>query len=261
MVEGIVFEVKRDYVIVMTNSGEFKKLKKKGKVIDGDIYRGNVYINSMRYYAAAALIAFILTGFTGYNAYAHQVVGYVDIMGDKNVRLYVNRMGNVQKSEGLTNQKSIKNLSIYDAVKHIASLPEGEAINLQQVKYNEIKSSKFNALEVEKNVKKALKEKNAAGTKENKKNESSKHQENKGNAPGNINQLNDNANGGNSQLNNPPGHSMEKDNKENNNSSNGFKNTDNSSKPNNHSNSNSKNGMKNGHGIKNNGHGANFKNK
>lgn len=219
MVEGIVFEVKIDYVIVMTSSGEFKKLKKKGKVKDGDIYRGTTYSNPIKHYAAAALILFILTGFTGYNAYAHQIVGYIDIMGDKSIRLYVNRLGNVQKSEGFYNQKSIKNLSIYDAVKHLTSLSEMENISFKEVKFKEIKASKFNALEIEKSAKKALTEKNATTSKENKKSEGSIHPKDNKNIPAdninpfNKNNVNNSSNGGNLQIHNPPSPSVEKSNK------------------------------------------------
>lgn len=156
MNEGIVMEVYRNNIVILTKSGEFKKLKKVGNVQVGDIYKEKQSKNPFKYFVAAATVLFILIGYTGYNAYAHQIVGYVDITGSKNIRLYVNRMGKVQRVDGIKNQNKIKNLPIYEAVKEIQSISINEGmLNGQDIKVTakKIKSSKFNSQEISENVK------------------------------------------------------------------------------------------------------------
>jgi hypothetical protein len=158
MQEGLVMEIYKNYVVVMTNSGEFLKLRKKGIVNIGDIYKQKIYTGQpLYYYAAAALIIFVLTSFVGYNAYASQIVGYVDIKGTKSVRLYVNRKGTIQKVDGLEDTKEIKNLPVYKAVEKLTSIAPKEGLYNDEstidVTSKKLKDSKLNFNEVKDKVK------------------------------------------------------------------------------------------------------------
>lgn len=161
MVEGIVFNVGKNYATVFTKSGEFIKLKKSGSVNIGEIYRGKPYNRIFKYYAAAAIILFILTGFTGYNAYAHQIVGYVDIAMGEGIRLYVDRAGKVQKISGI-NEKSLKNISIFDAIKKLENEGNKNKINGKiDIKAVKMKKSSFDSNKIEEHAKQIFNQKDA----------------------------------------------------------------------------------------------------
>lgn len=127
--EGIVMELNNNHVVVMTNTGEFIKLKKHGTVNIGDVYRSNPYHTiPISAIIAAAIFIFVITSFAGYRAYANQIVGYMDIAGKKTVRLYISRNGTVKKVDGLENTKALKNLPIEKAVEEVLSLGAEEGI-------------------------------------------------------------------------------------------------------------------------------------
>lgn len=196
MHEGLVMEVYKEYVVVLTNDGEFLKLRKKGMVNIGDLYKQKIYRKQpLYYYAAAAIIVFVLTSFAGYNAYASQIVGYVDITGSKNVRIYVNRKGTVQKVDGLENTKEIKNLPVYKAVEKLASIAPKEGIYTEEssvdVSSKKLKNSKLNFNEVNDKVKNII----SKGSKNNSSND--KNNDNKGNEK-NIDKSNGNGSDKNS---------------------------------------------------------------
>jgi hypothetical protein len=145
----------------MTKSGEFLKLRKRGIVNIGDLYKENIYRRiPMLTYAAAAILIFIFTSFAGYTAYANQIVGYVDIKGSKNVRLYVSRKGTVEKVDGVQNASQIKNLPINQAVEGLNLIAPVEGIynNSSEVAVSttEVKDSKLDFKKVNENVKKIL---------------------------------------------------------------------------------------------------------
>ncbi len=190
--EGMVMELYKNHVIVMTKSGEFLKLRKRGNVNIGDIYKENIYrrIPLITYAAAAALI-FVFTSFAGYTAYANQIVGYVDIKGSKDVRLYVNRKGTVQKVDGLQNGNQIKNLPVYKAVEELSTIAPVEGIYTNSsevdVSTTKVKDLNLDFDKVNENVKKILSEDNKSNdenwdkshpdnsSKENKSNNSEKN--------------------------------------------------------------------------------------
>lgn len=161
MVEGMVMELYKDYVVVMTKSGEFLKLRKRGIVNIGDIYKEKVYrrIPVFTYTAAAALI-FVVTSFAGYTAYANQIVGYVDIKGNKDVRLYVSRNGTVEKVDGVENANVIKDLPVDQAVEELNEIAPIEGIYDDSsdvaVITTKVKDSKLDLTKVDENVKKIL---------------------------------------------------------------------------------------------------------
>jgi hypothetical protein len=160
MIEGLVMEVCRNYVIVLTPSGEFLKLRKSGEVNVGDVYKGKIYRPFVPFYAAAALLLFILSSFGGYTAYAHQVVGVIDITGDKNVRLYINRLGKIEKVDGLKNPSELKNLPTDKALNKIKSVGEKEGLFSSQKDINvsskTLKKSNVDIKQLANNVKKLV---------------------------------------------------------------------------------------------------------
>lgn len=164
MVEGIVFDVGKNYATVFTKSGEFIKLRKSGPINIGEIYKEKPYNRILKYYVAAAIIIFVLTGFTGYNAYAHQIVGYVDIAMGEGIRLYVDRVGKVQKINGI-NEKSLKNISIYEAIKKLESVGNknnSSKINGKiDIKAVKIKKSSFDTNKIEEHAKQIFYQKDA----------------------------------------------------------------------------------------------------
>lgn len=161
MIEGMVMELYKDHVIVMTKSGEFLKLRKRGNVNIGDIYKENIYRRiPVLTCAAAAVLIFVFTSLAGYTAYANQIVGYVDIKGNKDVRLYVSRKGTVEKVDGVQNPDQIKNLPVYQAVEELNTIASVEGIynNSSEVEISttEVKDSKLDFNKVNENVKKIL---------------------------------------------------------------------------------------------------------
>lgn len=161
MIEGMVMELYKDHVIVMTKSGEFLKLRKRGSVNIGDIYKENIYRRiPVRTYAAAAILIFVFTSFAGYTAYANQIVGYVDIKGTKDVRLYVSRKGNVEKVDGIQNSGQIKNLPVYQAIEKLNTIASSEGIYNNSsdvvISATELKDSKLDFNKVNEDVKKIL---------------------------------------------------------------------------------------------------------
>lgn len=186
MVEGLVMELYKDHVIVMTKSGEFLKLKKRGSVNVGDIYKENIYRKIPLFvYAAAAALIFVVTSFAGYTAYANQIVGYVDIKGDKDVRLYVSRNGTVEKVDGVQNSTQIKNLPVEKAVKELNTIAPGEGIYNKnsevEVSTTKVKESKLDLNKVNDKVKKIISKDN-------------KSLEKKADNPSNENKVNSNKN-------------------------------------------------------------------
>lgn len=154
-------ELYKDHVIVMTKSGEFLKLQKRGSVNIGDIYKENIYRRiPVRTYTAAAILIFIFSSFAGYTAYANQIVGYVDIKGTKEVRLYVSRKGNVEKIDGIQNSGQIKNLPVYKAIEKLNTIASAEGIYTSssdvEISVTELKDSKLNFNKVNENIKKIL---------------------------------------------------------------------------------------------------------
>lgn len=191
MVEGIVFEVGKNYATVFTKSGEFIKLRKSGTVSIGEIYKGKPYNRILQYCAAAAVIIFVLTSFTGYNAYAHQIVGYVDIAMGESIRLYVDRVGKVQKVSG-TDEKSLKNLPIYEAIEKLENIGNKDNSNKIDVKAVKIKKSGFDSGKIETKAKQIfnkkdvqIKEKAVSPGKENKNNLKSNKKQIKDNSKNN----------------------------------------------------------------------------
>lgn len=161
MVEGLVMELYRDYVVVMTRTGEFLKLRKRGIVNVGDIYKEKVYRKiPMFTYAAAAALIFAFTSLAGYTAYANQIVGYVDIKGDRDVRLYVSRNGTVEKVDGIQNTTNIKNLPVDKAIEELNEIAVVEGIYNDSSKVDisttKLKDSKLDLDKVNENVKKIL---------------------------------------------------------------------------------------------------------
>lgn len=154
-------ELYKDHVIVMTKSGEFLKLRKRGTVNIGDIYKGNIYrrIPPAAYAAAAALI-FACTSMAGYTAYANQIVGYVDIKGNKDVRLYVSRKGTVEKVDGVQNPGQMKDLPVYQAIEELNTIAPEEGIyndnSEVEITTTEVKDSKLDFNKVNEDIKKIL---------------------------------------------------------------------------------------------------------
>lgn len=161
MREGMVLEVYRDYVAVMTKGGEYLKLRKNGNVEIGDIYKGRPYYKLPYYYVAAALMLIIITSYSGITAYANQIVGYVDINGAKSVRLYVNRKGTVQKVDGLSHPEAVKNLTVENAAQEINKIGSNEGIftdsSQVEVTTKELKSSGINFSKEKDKLEKVLK--------------------------------------------------------------------------------------------------------
>ena len=154
----------------MTKSGEFLKLRKRGNVNIGDIYKENIYRKiPMFTYAAAAVLIFLFTSFAGYTAYANQIVGYVDIKGSKDVRLYVSRKGTVQKVDGLQNGNQIKDLPVYQAVEELSTMAPVEGIYTNSsevdVTTTKVKDSKLDFNKVNEDVKKILSKDNKSNDK------------------------------------------------------------------------------------------------
>lgn len=200
MIEGMVMELYKNHVIVMTKSGEFLKLRKRGNVNIGDIYKENIYRRIPIFtYAAAAALIFVFTSFAGYTAYANQIVGYVDIKGSKDVRLYVSRKGTVQKVDGLQNGNQIKNLPVYQAAEELSTIASAEGIysNSSEVDVitTEVKDSKLDFNKVNENVKKILSKDNKSKDKNtNKTQPDNSSKENKSNNSEKNNNSNDNSN-------------------------------------------------------------------
>lgn len=166
----MVMELYKDHVVVMTNSGEFLKLRKRGIVNIGDIYKENIYRRIPVFtYAAAAALIFVVTSFAGYTAYANQIVGYVDIKGNKDVRLYVSRKGTVEKIDGVQNAGGIKDLPIDQAVEELNEIAPFEGIynNSSEVAVSttKVKASKLDLNKVNENVKKIISKENESNDK------------------------------------------------------------------------------------------------
>jgi hypothetical protein len=201
----MVMELYNNHVVVMTKSGEFLKLRKRGNVNIGDIYKENIYRKIPIFtYAAAAALIFVFTSLAGYTAYANQIVGYVDIKGSKDVRLYVSRKGTVQKVDGLQNGNQIKNLSVYQAVEELSTLAPVEGIYTDSsevdVSTTEVKDSKLDFNKVNENVKKILSKDN----KSNDKNTGNTQPDNssKENKPNNSEKNNNNDNSNSTKIEN-----------------------------------------------------------
>lgn len=161
MIEGMVMELYKDHVVVMTKSGEFLKLRKRGIVNIGDLYKENIYRRIPIFtYAAAAILIFVFTSFAGYTAYANQIVGYVDIKGNKDVRLYVSRNGTVEKVDGVQNASQIRNLPVDQAIEELNIIAPVEGIYNDSsevaVSTTEVKDSKLDFNKVNEKVKKIL---------------------------------------------------------------------------------------------------------
>lgn len=152
MIEGLVMEVHKSYVIVLTSGGEYLKLKKVGIVNIGDIYKGKEYTVFLPRYAAAAVMLFFMTAFGGYTAYANQVIGVVNISGSKDVKLYISRNGQVKKVEGLKDASSLKNMPVEKAVEKVNDMGKKEGVfnkdKAVKVDTTKLKSSKVNLDEV-----------------------------------------------------------------------------------------------------------------
>lgn len=182
MKSGIVADIYKNYVIVVSNSGEFLKLKKTGKVNIGDIYCERPYISSKRLSAAAAVIIAVAMSFSGLNAYAHQITGHVDLSeNSKTIRLYYNRMGQIEKSDGFDISK-IKNKTVKDAVKSISS--EMEKKNQNVNKKPDVSNENSN----EQDIKNTPSKKN--DNNQNKNTNSSTNNKNKSNTQNNKNSVN-----------------------------------------------------------------------
>lgn len=175
MKEGLVLEINKNYISVLTKSGEFLKLKRKGKVSVGDTYKAPVYksFNALKY-IAASLVFFIVTSFAGYTAYAHQIVGYVDISGSSSVRLYINRLGTVEKVQGIKDSKAVKNMPIEKAIEKLSTIAIKEGVFSAEddidVSTKKLKSSNFDFKDIESkasNIMKKNKEKNNTPPKNN----------------------------------------------------------------------------------------------
>jgi hypothetical protein len=160
MIEGLVMEVHKSYVIVLTSGGEYLKLKKVGVVNVGDIYTGKEYKIFLPHYAAAAVMLFFVTTFGGYTAYANQIVGVVNISGTKDVKLYISRSGQVKKVEGLKDTSGLKNMPVEKAVNRVNDIGKKEGVfnEDKEVKVNtaKIKASKLNLDEVKSKVETAV---------------------------------------------------------------------------------------------------------
>lgn len=213
MKEGLVLEVHKSYVIVLTDKGEFLKLQKIKNPILGEVYSAREYkpfmsIKPSMFYSAAAVVIFIITSFAGYTAYANQIVGVIDITGDKTVKLFINREGTVKKVEGIDNTDSLKNLNVNDAVDKITqdeNLPikftDPSNINATA---KQIKNSNIDFNEINNKLQKTLEEK-----KNKVKEDKDKKDNNKGNSQKNDKKPKDNLDSNDS---NPksPGNSGEK---------------------------------------------------
>jgi hypothetical protein len=171
MIEGLVMEVHRSYVIVLSTDGEYLKLKKVGEVNVGDTYTGKEYKIFLPRYAAAAVVLFLATTFGGYTAYANQIVGVVNISGEKDVKLYISRNGQVKKVEGLNETSSLKNMPVDKAVEKVNEIAEKEGIfnKAKSLKVNttKLKSSKVNLDEVKSKVETAVNKDKPKKTKQN----------------------------------------------------------------------------------------------
>lgn len=198
MKEGLVLDIQRDYVVVLSKSGEFLKLQRNSGAAIGEVYRAREYkrYKPSMFYAAAALIAFIITSFAGYTAYANQIVGVIDITGDKTVKLYLNRAGNVQRVEGVTDTNSYKKLPVDKAIEELTKDENPEIKFTDSTKINasatKLKDSNIDFNKINKNLQKTLDEKKVKLEK-SKKNEGKKDNNSSTN-PGKTNNINKNNN-------------------------------------------------------------------
>lgn len=193
MKEGMVLEVHNKYVVVLTSSGEFLKLRKKGNVNIGDVYKGRPYVKFPYYYAAAAsIMLIIISTYTGITAYANQIVGFVDINGDKNIRLYINRKGTIQRIEGLKNAEKFKGLTLDEAAQKIedAGIEEGALSSNSKpvISSTQLKDSDVDINNIRDRLEKAINNKNKDNNIKQFKEDEQKHENNE---KSNINHKNE----------------------------------------------------------------------
>lgn len=138
MMSGLVMEVKKDSVIVLTNNGEFKVKKNVNNLKVGDEYQfTSTNSNRFRRYAAvAASMVLIFVGVYGTTAYVTPF-GHLNVDINPSVDVTYNRFLRVIDVDGINEDgkilvsslDSIKNQKIREAVEDIIE----EAVNLEYI--------------------------------------------------------------------------------------------------------------------------------
>ena len=99
--KGIVLEINKDNVIVLSNSGEFLCIKRnRNTPIIGEEYSGSIYKkkNYLRPISLAACLILFVSMTVVYKMY-YEVYNTIDIAINPSVRLYTNRKNNIIKTE------------------------------------------------------------------------------------------------------------------------------------------------------------------
>lgn len=140
--KGIVLEINKDNVIVLSNSGEFLSIKRTKNIpIIGEEYSGSVYKkkNSLRPIALAACLILFVSMTVVYKMY-YEVYNTIDIAINPSVRLYTNRKNNIIKTEATNEDGKVllsktKNLKGENSEKAIIDIIESAA-NLNYLNSN-----------------------------------------------------------------------------------------------------------------------------
>lgn len=130
-VKGLVMEIKKDAVIIMTGDGDFIKAKKPshsfspGEEITSEMYKGR--INIFKYTAIAAAILLILIPFT-YLKQAYATVAYVNIDINPSLEMGINRYNKINSIIPLNDDAailieslSLKGLDIEEGLRRVIS--------------------------------------------------------------------------------------------------------------------------------------------
>ena len=207
---GIVLEIHKNYVTVLADSGEFLKLRKSKNLHIGDVYCEKAYHNNKNLITAAAVLILTVLSFSGYNAYARQIVGYVDVKQDsKTIRLYYDRMGRIEKADGFDVSK-IKNKSVKAAVESVNDKIKKDNADVKNVPNTPTENS---SNEPKNNISKE----NGSNSSENKSSNQNKASENSNSNNKTINNSENNKNNAGSIKSNPSSNdSNTKDNSKNN---------------------------------------------
>lgn len=140
--KGIVLEINKDNVIVLSNSGEFLCIKKNKTIpIIGEEYSGTIYkkTNYLKTLTLVASFVLFISMTVIYKMY-YEVYNTIEISINPSIRLYTNRNNNIIKIEGVNEDGKIllsktKNLKGEDSEQAIIDIIE-TAANLNYLSPN-----------------------------------------------------------------------------------------------------------------------------
>jgi len=163
---GIVMEIKGSVAYIMTQSGEFDKIKIKGdKPSIGEIYTGEIYAknNNFKYFvSAASVLLCVVLGSSSY-AYYKPVNSLIVKIDDNDAKIQINRFNKIikvsttkEESDNVINSLKLKHKDINDGLTQIVNSSKGTNNDnnlLIEIKNNTKDTSKIDIEKFKENMK------------------------------------------------------------------------------------------------------------